>query len=55
MIIVSIIIFVVCMLIEFIRQIISKKIQNLRLIIKLKDKYYNFTKNIFFNREENIK
>lgn len=55
MIIVSIIIFVVCMLIEFIRQIISKKIQNLRLIIKLKDKYYNFTKNIFFIREENIK
>lgn len=55
MIIVSIIIFVVCMLIEFIRQIISKKIQNLRPIIKLKDKYYNFTKNIFFIREENIK
>lgn len=53
MFVIAIVIFIVCMLIEFIRQTFCRKIQNLKLIQSLKDKYYNFIRNIFFINDKN--
>lgn len=54
MLIIAIVIFVACMLIEFIRQTCCRKIQNLKFIQIIKDKYYNYIRNISFINDNNI-
>ena len=54
MLIIAIVIFVACMLIEFIRQTCCRKIQNLKFIQIIKDKYYNYIRNISFINDNNL-
>lgn len=54
MLIIAIVIFVACMLIEFIRQTCCRKIQNIKFIQIIKDKYYNYIRNISFINDNNI-
>lgn len=54
MLVIAIVIFVVCMLIEFIRQTCCRKMQNLKLIQNLKGKYYNYIRSISFINDNNV-
>ena len=54
MIIAVLTIFIICSMIEFIRQLIFKLIGKLNISKKIKIKYYNYIKSISFNKKEEL-